>query len=114
MAQILNFNQHRPPILPIVLPDGAQTKLHLVPPTVDLQEELRARQQELRALLDPDNEDMVGALYDLAAKLMSCNRNLKTITAEELRTVYEMDVSDLVVFYQAYADYIVSLENAKN
>lgn len=114
MANTLNFNRYRPPILPVELLDDQHTTLHIVPPTVDLQEELRARQSELRALLSQGDDATRAALYDLAAKLMSCNRNLREITAEQLRTVYRLDEEDLVVFYEAYADYLKGIENAKN
>lgn len=114
MANTVNFNRYRPPILPVELLDEQHTVIHVVPPTVDLQEELRARQSELRALLAQGDDATRAALYDLAARLMSCNRNLREFSAEQLRTVYHLDEEDLVVFYQAYADYLKEIENAKN
>lgn len=114
MAKLLNFNQYRPPVLPLELMDDKRTRLNLSPPTVDLQEELRARQSELRELLSQEDAEMVNALYDLAARLINCNRNLKRFTADELRTTYRMDVEDLVLFYRAYADFLLEIENAKN
>lgn len=112
MAKTVNFNRHRPPILRVPLTESLV--LHVTPPTVDLQEELRARRTELSALLSKDDEDMRVALWDLAARLMSCNRNLRTITAEELRTTYELDEADLAVFYDDYAAFLSDLETAKN
>lgn len=114
MANTLHFNRYRPPILPVELMDKQHTVIHVTPPTVDLQEELRTRQSELRVLLSGDDDDMRDALYDLAARLMSCNRNMRPITAEQLRTVYGIDEEDLVVFYQVYADFLKEIENAKN
>lgn len=114
MANTLNFNRHRPPILPVELMDEQRTVLHVTPPTVDLQEELRARLADLTALLTGENAEMREALYDLAARLMSCNRNMRQITPEQLRTTYGLDEEDLVVFYNAYADFLTDLERAKN
>lgn len=114
MAETLDFNQYRPPVLPLILMDEQHTVINVSPPTVDLQEELRARQGQLRALLSKEDEEMVDVLYDLAARLMSCNRNLIKFTAHELRTTYKMDVEDLVVFYRAYAEYITEIERSKN
>lgn len=114
MAEILDFNKHRPPILPITLPDKKRTQLKLIPPTVDLQEELRAQQSQLRALLSQENDEAKDALYTLTAKLMSCNRNLQKITPQQLRTKFDMDESDLVLFFQSYAGFLTDLENAKN
>ena len=112
MSQTVNFNRHRPPILRVPLSE--ELVLHVTPPTVDLQDELRARSGELRALLSQDDDEMRVALYDLAARLMSCNRNLRKITAEDLRTTYELDEADLAVFFEDYAGYLTQIENAKN
>ena len=72
---IVDFNRHRPPILEVPLFDDDHTVLHVTPPTVDLQEELRATAGEFHALLDGGSEEQREAIYDLAARLMSCNRN---------------------------------------
>lgn len=114
MANVVNFNRHRPPILPVELLDDENTVIHVTPPTVDLQDELRARLPELNALLNGDDDEKRTALFDLAARLMSCNRNMRKITAEQLRTVYRIDEEDLIVFYNAYANFLADLENAKN
>ena len=112
MAELLSFNRHRPPILPLELPDG--TMINLCPPTVDLQDEVRANLSQLHKLLQGGEEEIKSALYDLAARLMNCNRNLMTFTGQQLKQQYKMDVADLVVFYSSYADYIKEIESAKN
>ena len=112
MAELLSFNRHRPPILPLELPDG--TVINLCPPTVDLQEEVRTNLSQLHKLLQGDEAEVESALYDLAARLMNCNRNLLKFTGQQLKEQYHMDVADLVVFYSAYADYIKEIESAKN
>jgi len=114
MENIVNFNRHRPPVLRVELLDDQNTVLHVVPPTVDLQEELRTRHTDLHALLAGGEEEKREALFDLAARLMSCNRNMRKVTAEQLRTTYNLDEEDMVVFFEAYADFIRRLENAKN
>lgn len=114
MANTLVFNRHRPPILPVEMMDDQNTVINVIPPTVDLQEELRARQAELHVLLDGDNDEQREALFDLAARLLSCNRNMRKITPEQLRKTYHLDEEDLVVFFRAYAEFLVELENAKN
>ena len=112
--ETLYFNRHRPPVLPVELPDEKGTLIKITPPTVDLQEELRDYADELNTLLDGDDISQRAAIYDLAARLMSCNRNMRTITAEQLRTVYNMDEDDLVVFFHVYVNFLQELENAKN
>ena len=55
MAETLDFNQYRPPVLPLILMDEQHTVINVSPPTVDLQEELRARQGQLRVLLSKED-----------------------------------------------------------
>lgn len=94
--------------------DKDETVLHVTLPTVELQEELRANAGTFNALLDGGNEEHRAALFDLAARLMSCNRNWRKITPEELRKVYNLDEEDLVVFFEAYTEFVSKIENAKN
>ena len=114
MANTMNFDRHRPPILRVPLREDGSLVLHVTPPTVELQEELRAKQSDLHALLNRDDDEMRAALYDLAARLMSCNRNMLKLTAEDLRKTYHIDVEDLVEFFYGYVDFIKGIENAKN
>lgn len=107
-----SFNRHRPPILPIEMTDG--TVIHVSLPTVDLQEELRAYAGDFDALLSGGNADKVEALYGLAARLLSCNRNLLKVTAEDLRKTYHLDTEDLVEFFHAYVTFLQGIEKAKN
>lgn len=109
-----SFNRHRPPIWAVEMPDEDNTVLHIIPPTVDLQEEMRASASNLYSLLDGGSDEQRVALYDLAARLMSCNRNLLKITAEDLHKVYHLDVEDLVEFFHGYVDFVKGIENAKN
>ena len=110
----LNFNKYRPPILPVEMLDEAGTIIHITPPTVALQEELRARMPELNSLLHGDADDVRAGFFDLAARLMSCNRNMRKITPEQLRDIFRLDEEDLVVFFHAYAEFVKGIENAKN
>lgn len=114
MAHIVDFNKYRPPVLEVPMLDKKETVFHVTPPTVDLQEELRARMSELNALLTGGDEEMRATLFDLAARLISCNRNMRKVTPEELRKVYNLDEEDLVIFYEAYADFLKGIEHTKN
>lgn len=112
--ETLHFNQYRPPILPIEMLDDERTIIQVVPPTVDLQEELRARSADLHALLTGGDDEKRGAMFDLAARLMSCNRNMRTITPEQLKTTFHLVEEDLVVFFEAYTNFVRGIEHAKN
>lgn len=110
----LNFNRYRPPILEVLLFDKEETTLQVTPPTVELQEELRARASDFNALLTGGDEEKREALWDLAARLMSCNRNMRKITPENLRKKYKLVEDDLIVFFESYVSFIQGIENAKN
>lgn len=109
-----SFNRHRPPIWAVEMPDKVGTVIHIVPPTVDLQEELRASKDHFNALLDGGEDEQREMLFDLAARLMSCNRDMITITPKSLRKTYGIDAEDLVEFFHGYVDFIKGIENAKN
>jgi hypothetical protein len=110
----VDFNRHRPPFLEVPLFDRDETVLQVTPPTVDLQEELRASAGDFRALLAGGDDQKRAALWDLAARLMSCNRNWLKITPEALRKKYRLVEDDLVIFYEAFVDFVRNTENAKN
>lgn len=110
----VDFNRHRPPFLEVPLFDRDETVLQVTPPTVELQEELRASAGDFRALLAGGDDEKRAALWDLAARLMSVNRNMTKITPELLRKKYKLVEDDLVVFFQDYAAFVSRIENAKN
>ena len=110
----VNFNRHRPPFLAVPLFDKEETVLQVTLPTVDLQEELRAYAGTFNALLSDGDETQRAALWDLAARLMNCNRNWLKITPEALRKKYNLVEDDLVVFFEDYAAFLKRTENAKN
>ena len=60
------------------------------------------------------NKEGVQSIYDLAARLISCNREGITITASELLGKYRMTLESAVVFFSAYMDYITGITNQKN
>ena len=114
MARVLDFNSYRRPTLILSMKDENKTKLHLTAPTVELVEELRANLPELQTALSGHDAVASRVVYDLAAKLMSCNMNGVELTAEQLAVEYEMNMEDMAGFYLAYADFLEDIKNAKN
>ena len=114
MAKTLDFNSMKRPILRLVMQDEAKTNIDVSTPTEGLIEELAAATRELDAVLQSGDASMVQAIYDLAARLISCNRNFMKVTAEELRDKYKLNLEDLVIFYSAYLDFIDEVTNSKN
>ena len=114
MAKTLDFNTLVPPTLPLVMRDEAKTKIDVVAPTEGLVEELQAVAPTMGSALAANEEEAVPAIYDLAARLISCNRQGLQVTAEDLRGKYALNLEALIFFYNAYMDFIAELTDAKN
>ena len=114
MAKTLDFNVIEPLTFPLVMRDPEHTKIDVLAPTEGLIEELEAAGPAIKGALAADDEASVPALYDLAARLMSCNQQGLAVTAEELRDKYKLNLECLVVFYNSYPDFIKEIASAKN
>lgn len=114
MAKTLDFNLVSPPTLPLVMRDDARTEITVSTPTEMLVEELQALAPELTKILNANDADSIKAIYELAAKLISCNRNGLKVTAEDLSGKYRLNLEALIVFYNVYLDFINEMINAKN
>lgn len=114
MAKTLDFNKLNRPVLQLVMQDDDKTVIKVTTPSVDLIEELQATLPELQANLTTGDKDAIALCYDLAARLINCNRSFVSVTAEELREKYRMDLESIVVFYSAYLDFIGEIASAKN
>ena len=110
----LNFNSLKRPTLDLTMMDEAQTVIRVSTPSVALVEKLGANAGEIDAALRGGDERSVKAVYDFAAELISCNRDKITVTGQELRDKYHLDLEDLTVFYDAYLDYLNETRTAKN
>lgn len=114
MARTLDFNSINRPVLELVMQDEAKTVIKVGTPSEKLVEELQATMPELQNVLSSGDKEAVSLCYDLAARLINCNRSFITVTAEELRDKYHIDFEGLIIFYSAYLDFIQEINNAKN
>ena len=114
MAKKLDLNRVNRPVLQLIMRDEARTEIKVSAPTESLVEELKDMLPELERVLAPGDKDSTVAAYDLAARLINCNRSLVKVTGDELRTKYRVDLEALLVFYEAYIDFISEIQNAKN
>jgi len=110
----LNFNTITLPTLDLVMMDDAQTEIRVCSPTEGLVEELQAAGPKLQAIMDKKDAAGIRAVYDLAASLMSCNREGIVVTADDLRGKYRMNLESLLIFFNYYMDYIGEINCAKN
>lgn len=114
MARVLDLNTAQRPTLELTLQDEGRTLVRVTTPTEGLVRELQATAPELKKTLETGDQESLVAIFDLAAQLISCNRDGFKVTGEELRTKYRMDLESAVIFYSAYMDFINEITNAKN
>lgn len=114
MAKGLNFRAFAQPTLPINMNDAEETLFTLTAPTVELVERLEANQEALVATFQKGDRESLDEIWNLAAALISCNREGKSVTVEDLKGRYGMTYQMLFVFLTAYAEFINEIESAKN
>lgn len=114
MAKVLDFNTVERPTLELIMQDDARTSIQVGTPTEGLVEELSVLAPQLDKVLESQDAESIKAIYDLAARLINCNRNFVKVTAEELRDRYRMNFESLVIFYGAYIEFLDDIMKAKN
>lgn len=115
MAKVLDLNNvEQLPTLELTLQDEDRTTVLVTIPTEGLINELESAGPQLTKVLSKGDKEGIDTAFDLAARLISCNRNGKKITSEELRKVYHMSLETLLVFYSAYLDFVEEVKNLKN
>lgn len=114
MARSLNFRQFAQPTLPITMNDAEETLFTLTAPSVELVERLQANQDVLIATFQKGNRESLDEIWKLAADLISCNREGRQVTADELKSRYGMSYKMLFAFLTAYGEFIAEIDEAKN
>lgn len=114
MAKVLDFNTVERPVLELIMQDEARTHILVSTPTEGLVEELAALAPQLENLQQAEDEEAIATIYDLAARLINCNRNFVKVTPEDLRGKFRMNFESLVIFFGAYIDFINDIKKAKN
>lgn len=114
MAKVLDFNTIERPVLELIMQDEARTHILVSTPTEGLVEELAALAPQLESLKQAEDAEAIAIIYDLAARLINCNRNFVKVTPEDLRVKFHMNFESLVIFYGHYIDFINDITRAKN
>ena len=114
MAKGLNFRNFNQPTLPINMNDAEETLFTCIAPTVELVERLEANQDAIIAVFEKGDRESLEELWKLTADLISCNREHRSVTVEELKGKYGMSYQMLFAFITAYGEFIDEIESAKN
>lgn len=111
--KVLDLNGVERSTLDLILPDSARTTLRIGMPTEGMVQELQALIPDVQRMENGDH-DAVELIYNLGARLMSRNRDLIKVTAEDLRSKYQMDLEAMLLFFSAYMDFINAIQSEKN
>lgn len=111
MSNTLDFNKIKKQYLTIKFADEEKTTIMIGTPTKHIMGELIALDSILNAEGDISSEDM-DELYSVIAKVMSRNKTNKKIEKEYLEQVF--DFEDLMIFFNAYLEFINTLASEKN
>ena len=114
MPKKLDFNTINPPVLELVMPDADKTQIDVTTPSEKLVEELQTIAPHMSEALAADDNETIPAIYDLAARLISCNRQKLQVTVDDLRNKYKLNLEALLVFYNTYLDFLNEITDAKN
>ena len=114
MAKTLDFNTIERPTLRLIMQDDDKTRIDVSTPTEKLVEELQQIAPHLTRIMETPTEMQNKDAYELAARLINCNRSGIVVTAEDLRDKYHMNLESLLIFFGAYVEFIDEISNAKN
>jgi hypothetical protein len=113
MAKSLNFNNLKKQYLSVTLADEKNTTLLIGTPTKKLMDDLTLLQSNLEAIEeDSGNTESFDELYTVCAKIMSRNKAGVIITKEKLEDIF--DFEDVVIFFNAYMEFISEVTGSKN
>lgn len=107
MAKPLNFKQIKKSYLTVTLIDD--TVLMIGTPTKKVYDDLKSMDD---LISNSDDTEAMDELYRVTAAVMSRNKTGRNITSEELAEL--MDFEDIIIFYNAYLEFVGELSNQKN
>jgi hypothetical protein len=114
MARKLDFNSIIKPMIEITLRDEAHTVVHVTTPTEGLIEKLASNADTMKEAVNGGTAEAIKAVFELMAELTNCNLDGIKVTAEELRDKYGIKLFDVILFFNAYMEFIEEIKNAKN
>ena len=107
------FNTMKKASLEIILNDERQTKIHLYTPSKKLLTELVGLSKGLSTITDDTNDiEDIDQLYAICAKVISRNRENITISSDKLESIFDME--DLIIFLEAYIEFMAEIQSSKN
>lgn len=107
----LNFNNIKKTYMTITLPDDENTKLMIMTPTKSIMDKVIGMEEFISGV-DEVGQGVLDDLYNVCAEIMNRNKAGRKITAEYISKI--LDFEDLIIFFNAYLEYVGSVSNLKN
>ena len=107
----LNFNNIKKTYMTITLPDDENTTLMIMTPTKAIMDKVIGMEEFISGV-DEVGQGVLDDLYNVCAEIMNRNKAGKKITAEYISKI--LDFEDLIIFFNAYLEYVGSVSNLKN
>lgn len=111
MGKTLDFNTRKKEYLTIKLNDKDKTVLMIGTPTKKILDEFIGINDRIDTDAGADTE-AINDLYNVCAKVMSFNKGGIKISSEYLSDFF--DIEDVMVFFNAYSEFMASVTNSKN
>ena len=109
----LNFNNVKKTYLTVTLADENNTTIMIGTPTKAIMDDLVLLQSGLETISEDDaNVDATDELYSACAKVMSRNKGGIKSSKEFLEEIF--DFEDIMIFFNAYMDFITEVTSGKN
>ena len=113
MTKTLNFNSVKKQFLTVTLADEKNTVLMIGTPTKAIVDDLTLLQESLNAVNKNENNTVVtDDLYNACARVMSRNKTGFKVTKEFLAEIF--DFEDIILFFNAYMEFIDEVIASKN
>lgn len=113
MSKSLNFNNLKKKYLTVTLADEKETTIMIGTPTKAIMDDLMLLKSNFEALSDNDvDTDVTNELYNACARVMSRNKGGIKITSEQLADIF--DFEDILIFFNAYMEFVTEVTNTKN
>ncbi|MDE6730062.1 MAG: hypothetical protein K2J71_04725 [Oscillospiraceae bacterium] len=107
-----DFNSIEQITMGITLPNQEKTRLTLTVPKVSLIEKLSTNAEKIDKIFKEKNKSTINELYQIIADIMSCNKEFRKVTAEELKDCLLYEHVSAFVF--AYMEFLTEIKSAKN
>lgn len=113
MNNTLDFNKIKKQYLTVTLADENKTVIMIGTPTKSIMNIVTSLYNSLDTLSDDEIDvETMSDIYDAVAKIMSRNKTNKKIEKEYLEEIF--DFEDIIIFINAYMEFITALADQKN